>query len=140
MTKVNQNRCAKGFYQSCPQTRSTFYEMFLAGTAFCWAYALASMLRHSLNTFLGELRKRYSTDRGQNKIDKAYQFLNCLNSDSVSDSDSDSVSSVSVSHVDFHKQLRNEVFNVLIKYFKLNIRGFRSLTHQCFKTHSNFKL
>ena len=56
-------------------------------TLFCWAFALSTMLRQSLNLFIGQL------DGNSFKIDDA---LKTLNSD------------------DFHRQLRNELIMIPI--------------------------
>ena len=34
------------------------YKCILADSGFCWAFSLSSMLRHSLNTYLRELKNR----------------------------------------------------------------------------------
>ena len=58
----------------------------LADSAFCWAYSISSMLRHSLKTFLKELRGQSASAGDQKKIKEAEEYLN---------------------RSDFHKQLRN---------------------------------
>ena len=63
-----------------------------ADSAFCWAFSLSSMLRHSLNTFLRELKSRCASNRDQEKIEEADKYLN---------------------RADFHKQLRNGFGNDL---------------------------
>ena len=62
-------------------------------TLFCWAFALSTMLRQSLNLFIGQL------DENSFKIDDA---LKTLNSD------------------DFHRQLRNEIIMIPIPKFPSN--------------------
>ena len=59
---------------------------FLAQTSFCWAFSISTMLRHSLNYFLGELAKEQPSRFDRDVLIKALQYLN-----------SD----------DFHKRLRN---------------------------------
>ena len=57
---------------------------FSAESSFCWAFSITSMLRHSLNMFLRERKKKCSTD--EKKINRAKEYLN---------------------EPEFHKQLRN---------------------------------
>ena len=69
------------------------YKYISADSAFCWAFSLSSMLRHSLNTFLRELKGRCASNQDQKKIKKADKYLN---------------------RADFHKQLRNGFVNDLL--------------------------
>ena len=47
---------------------------FSADSSYCWAFSISSMLRHSLNMFLRERKKKGTHD--QEKISQAEQYLN----------------------------------------------------------------
>ena len=59
--------------------------LFVADSSFCWAFAISTMIRHSLNYFLAQLAKKQPTRFDNDVLVKAIQYLNSL---------------------DFHKRLR----------------------------------
>ena len=85
MTKVRIKRKSSSTMNAMALAKA-ICKYILADSAFCWAFGLSSMLRHSLNTFLKKLKNRCSTNKDQDKIKQAEDYLNRL---------------------DFHKQLRS---------------------------------
>ena len=75
------------------------YAILLADSSFCWAFALSTMIRHSLRYFLGQLAKEQPMRFDSDKIYKAKKFLN---------------------HLDFHKRLR-----IGYQSSKVNFKGYR---------------
>ena len=59
------------------------------------------MLRHSLNAFLKKLKNRQPQNLNQEKIKEATEYLN---------------------RSDFHKQIRNSGFQIIIKYHQLSYK------------------
>ena len=74
MTKVNQRQRLK-----------LFHYVLSAETSFCWAFSISTMIRHSLNYFLLDLKRKKLHRFGMEVLGKAIQYLNSL---------------------DFHKRLR----------------------------------
>ena len=46
---------------------------FSADSSYCWAFSISSMIRHSLNMFLRERKKK---PRSQGRIKEAEEYLN----------------------------------------------------------------
>ena len=49
---------------------------FSADSSYCWAFSISSMLRHSLNIFLRERKKKISFPQDDEKISQAEKYLN----------------------------------------------------------------
>ena len=65
MTKVNQRQCLK-----------LFHDVLSGETWLCWAFSISTMIRHSLNYFLLELKKTKLNEFGMETLGKAIQYLN----------------------------------------------------------------
>ena len=65
--------------------RSDQLEYFSADSSFCWAYSIASMLRHTLNQFLRKM-KNYKAEKYLNdpefhkKLRNGFEAANCRKS------------------------------------------------------------
>ena len=66
-------------------TLRNYHYVLSAKTAFCWAFSISTMIRHSLNYFLAQLAKERPMRFDNEKLGEAIQYLNSL---------------------DFHKRLR----------------------------------
>ena len=64
---------------------NSHFKTLLAETSFCWAFSISSMIRHSLNYFLGQLAKERPMRFDMDILVMAIQHLNST---------------------DFHKKLR----------------------------------
>ena len=73
----------------------THFKSLLAETSFCWAFAISSMIRHSLNYYLGQLAKEQPLRFDRNILVMAIQHLNST---------------------DFHKKLRRS-FSIFLNEF-----------------------
>ena len=65
--------------------RSDQLEYFSADSSFCWAYSIASMLRHTLNQFLRKMKKykaeKYLNDpRFHKRLRDGFEAANCRKS------------------------------------------------------------
>ena len=71
--------------------------IYLAQTSFCWAFSISTMIRHSLNSFILQLKQKQEPGFDMSIFGNALQYLNSL---------------------DFHKRIRigfpikNKNFNV----------------------------
>ena len=52
--------------------------LITADSSFCWAFAISTMIRHSVHYFLGQLAKEQPMRFDRNKIYEATKFLNNL--------------------------------------------------------------
>ena len=74
--------------------------LIIADSSFCWAFALSTMIRHSVHFFLGQLAKEQPLRFESEKIYQATKFLN---------------------DPGFHKRLRigyrDSIFFIFLRYF-----------------------
>jgi len=69
----NSNLCLNVFSKN-----SLFVQ---AKTSFCWAFAISTMIRHSLKYFLAQLEKQQPSRFNKDTLLKATQYLNDENND-----------------------------------------------------------
>ena len=53
--------------------------IYLAQTSFCWAFSISTMIRHSLNSFILQLKRKQEPGSDMIIFGNALQYLNSLN-------------------------------------------------------------